>query len=193
MRTYSYTPKRQNNRPLWWLIALTVGLLVSVLFCVFEWGRPLLGQISFFLFAVADIWLYSRYFFLHYTYTVTLMNGVPTLIVNQRRGNQTTTVCQRSFSDLSEIRVSRRGENGQRELRVDSRMCFLVSMAPEIRQTLYFILDDGECVSVTLEVDDAFLNVLREALSYLHLELNGEEVREEGLPMAEPDKEPQTV
>ena len=193
MRTFSYTPKRQNNRPVWWLSFLTLGLVVSVLFCVFEWGRPIIGQIAFFLFAIADIWLYSRYFFLHYTYTVTLMNGVPTLIVNQRRGNQTTTVCQRSFSDLSEIREFRRGEDGPRELRVDTRMSFLVSMSPATWQTLYFILDDGECVSVSLEVNDAFLSVLREALSYLHLELNGGEVREEEAPIAEAEAEPQTV
>ena len=193
MRTFSYTPKRQNNRPLWWLSFLTLGLVVSVLFCVFEWGKPIFGQIAFFLFAVADIWIYSRFFFLHYTYTVTLMNGIPTLIVNQRRGNQTTTVCQRSFSDLSEIREFKRGENGPRELRVDTRMSFLVSMSPAIWQTLYFILDDGECVSVSLEVNDAFLSVLHEALSYLHLEVNEGEVRAEELPVADPDANPQTV
>ena len=119
------------------------------------------------------------------------MNGVPTLIVNQRRGNQTTTVCQRDLSDLSEIREFRRGQDGPRELRVDVRMNFLVSMTPAVWQTLYFILDDGECVSVTLEVDKAFLAVLREAFSYLNLEVEGAEVCEEGEPVADP--EPQTV
>ena len=114
MRTFSFTPKRQNDRPVWLLSFLTLGLIVSVLYCVFGWWRPIVGQIAFFLFAVADIWLYSRFFFLHYTYTVTLMNGVPTLIVNQRRGNQTTTVCPRELSDLSEIREFRRGEIGVR-------------------------------------------------------------------------------
>ena len=193
MRTFSYTPKRQNDRPVWWLSFLTVGLIVSVLYCVFGWWRPLVGQIAFFLFAVADIWLYSRFFFLHYTYTVTLMNGVPTLIVNQRRGNQTTTVCQRELSDLSEIREFRRGENGPRELRVDVRMNFLVSMSPSVWQTLYFILDDGECVSVTLEVDKSFLTVLREALTYLNLEVEGAEVCDETNSVAESAPEPQTV
>ena len=193
MRTFSYTPKRQNDRPVWWLSILSLGLVVSVLYCVFEWWRPIVGQITFFVFAVADIWLYSRFFFLHYTYTVTLMNGVPTLIVNQRRGNQTTTVCQRELSDLSEIREFRRGVSGPRELRVDVRMNFLVSMSPASWQTLYFILDGGECVSVTLEVDDAFLTVLREALSYLHLELNEGEVREETTVAPESDVNPQTV
>lgn len=186
MRTFSYTPKRQNDRPIYWLSFLTIGLAVSVFYCVFELGRPLFGQIAFFLFAVIDIWLYSRFFFLHYTYTVTLMNGVPTLIVNQRRGKQTTTVCQREISDLSEIREFRRGADGPRELRVDARMNFLVSMAPEKWQTLYFILDGGECVSVTLEMDDAFLAVLREALAYLHLEVDEGEVREAELPIPEP-------
>ena len=193
MRTFSYTPKRQNDRPVWWLSILSLGLVVSVLYCVFEWWRPIVGQITFFVFAVADIWLYSRFFFLHYTYTVTLMNGVPTLIVNQRRGNQTTTVCQRELSDLSEIREFRRGVSGPRELRVDVRMNFLVSMSPASWQTLYFSLDGGECVSVTLEVDDAFLTVLREALSYLHLELNEGEVREETTVAPESDVNPQTV
>ena len=193
MRTFSYTPKRQNNSPLWWLSFLTLGLVVSVLFCIFDWGKPIFGQIAFFLFAVADIWIYSRYFFLRYTYTVTLMNGVPTLIVNQRRGNQTTTVCQRSFSDLSEIREFKRRERGPRELRVDTRMSFLISMAPATWQTLYFILDDGECVSVTLEVNDAFLAVLHEALSYLHLEVNEGEVRAEELPIPVSDANPQPV
>ena len=193
MRTFSFTPKRQNDRPVWWLSFLTLGLIVSVLYCVFGWWRPIVGQIAFFLFAVADIWLYSRFFFLHYTYTVTLMNGVPTLIVNQRRGNQTTTVCQHDLSELSEIREFRRGEDGPRELRVDVRMNFLVSMSPAVWQTLYFILDDGECVSVTIEVDKSFLTVLREALTYLHLEVEGAEVCEEGIANGEPDAEPQIV
>jgi len=193
MRTFSYTPKRQNDRPVWWLSFLSLGLVASVLYVVFGKWNPIVGQIAFFVFAVADIWFYSRFFFLHYTYTVTLMNGVPTLIVNQRRGNQTTTVCQRELSDLSEIREFRRGENGPRELRVDVRMNFLVSMSPATWQTLYFILDDGECVSVTLELNDAFLTVLREALSYLHLELNEGEVREEGTAVSDSDAEPQTV
>lgn len=193
MRTFSYTPKRQNDRPIWWLSFLTCGLIASLLYCIFGWGRPIFGQIGFFLFAVADIWLYSRYFFLRYTYTLTLMNGIPTLIVNQRRGNQTTTVCQRDLSDLSEIREFRRGEDGPRELRVDVRMSFLVSMLPATWQTLYFILDDGECVSVSLEVNDAFLSVLREALAYLHLEVADGEVREEESPIADSDVEPQTV
>ena len=193
MRTFSYTPKRQNDRPVWWLSFLSLGLVASVLYVVFGKWNPIVGQIAFFVFAVADIWFYSRFFFLHSTYTVTLMNGVPTLIVNQRRGNQTTTVCQRELSDLSEIREFRRGENGPRELRVDVRMNFLVSMSPATWQTLYFILDDGECVSVTLELNDAFLTVLREALSYLHLELNEGEVREEGTAVSDSDAEPQTV
>ncbi len=190
MRTFSYTPKRQNDRPVWWLSFLTLGLVVSVLYCIFGWWKPIVGQAAFFLFAVVDIWVFSRFFFLHYTYTVTLMNGVPTLIVNQRRGNQTTTVCQRDLSDLSEIREFRRGEDGPRELRVDVRMNFLVSMAPAVWQTLYFILDDGECVSVTLEVDKAFLTVLREAFSYLNLEVEGAEMCDPG---ESADAEPQTV
>ena len=193
MRTFSYTPKRQNDRPVWWLSFLTLGLVVSVLYCIFGWWKPIVGQAAFFLFAVADIWVFSRFFFLHYTYTVTLMNGVPTLIVNQRRGNQTTTVCQRDLSDLSEIREFRRGENGPRELRVDTQMKFLVSMSPATWQTLYFILDDGECVSVSLEVNDAFLSVLHEALSYLHLEVNEGEVRAEEMPLPDHDADPQTV
>ena len=186
MRTFSYTPKRQNDRPIYWLSILTAGLIVSVLYCVFNWGPALFGQIAFFLFAVVDIWVYSRFFFLHYTYTVTLMNGTPTLIVNQRRGNQTTTVCQRELSYLTEIREFKRGVDGPRELRVDVRMNFVVSMSPKRWQTLYFILDGGECVSVTLEVDDAFLSVLREALAYLHLEVDGVEVHEAELEITEP-------
>ena len=78
-------------------------------------------------------------------------------------------------------------------MRVDTRMSFLISMAPATWQTLYFILDDGECVSVTLEVNDAFLAVLHEALSYLHLEVNEGEVRAEGLPITDSDANPQTV
>jgi len=72
-------------------------------------------------------------------------------------------------------------------------MNFLVSMSPSVWQTLYFILDDGECVSVTLEVDKSFLTVLREALTYLNLEVEGAEVCDEGTPVAETAPEPQTV
>ena len=171
MQTYSYTPKRQNERPLYWFSFFCAGLIVSVFALVFEWGRPLWGQIGFIVCAVAGIWLYTRFFFTRYTYTVTLLNGTPTLIVTQRRGKQVSTVCQRDLSKLSELSDCKRGENNPHELHVDVRSSYLVSMAPRSWQTLYFILDGGECVSVTLEFNERFLSVIKDALSFLHLEM----------------------
>ena len=168
MQTYSCTPKAQNSRAWIALSILSFCLLVVSLLLVFGLGLLLLNQSLFLVFSAAIVFLFIKYFVTSYTYTVTLMKNDPTLIVTKTQGRRTTTVYHGELSALKELsEYGKNGESNPRVLHVDSRYSFLVSIRPARWQTLYFLLNDGSCVSLRLECDDAFLKVLREALAFL--------------------------
>lgn len=179
MQTYSCTPKQQNRRATTSLAVLSLLLCVSCAAVVLRLGKVLVSQFLFLAFAAAIVYILSRYFFTNHTYTVTLMNGVPTLIITTRQGRRVSTAFHEELSELTELREHGRGTKHQHPLQVDARYTYFVSMSPDCWQSLYFISKEGKCVSVSLECDEQFLSVLRDALSFMHKRLNGERVDQE--------------
>lgn len=168
MQTYSCTPKAQNNRALVALCILSFCMLFVSVLLIFGFGIPLLNQTLFVLFSAAVVFLFIKYFVTSYTYTITLMKSNPVLIVTKNQGRRTTTVYHGEISSLKELcEYSKNSEENPRLLQVETRYSFLVSIRPTRWQMLYFLLEDGSCVSLRLECDDAFLKILREALAYL--------------------------
>lgn len=168
MQTYSCTPKAQNRRALAFLCIFSLCLLISSLLLVFKLGILLLNQTLFLIFSAALVWIIIKYFVTSYTYTVTLMESAPALIVTKNQGRRTTPVYHGELSSLVDLyEYGKNGEENPRQLCVENRYCFFVSIRPARRQILYFLLKDGSCVSIGLECDDAFLKILREALAYL--------------------------
>ncbi len=168
MQTYSCTPKAQNHRALIALCILSFCLLVVSLLLILGLGILLVNQALFLVFSAVIVWIIIKYFVTSYTYTVTLMQNTPSLIVTKNQGRRTTTVYHGELSSLKELyEYGKNGEENPRQLRVESRYSFFVSIRPERWQTLYFLLKDGSCVSLKLECDDDFLEILREALAYL--------------------------
>lgn len=169
MQTYSCTPKAQNSRALIALCILSFCLLVISLLLIFGFGILLLNQSLFIVFSAAIVLLIIKYFTTSYTYTITLMKSDPVLIVTKMQGRRTTTVYHGELSSLKQLSEFGKGDEANpRALRVEVRYSFLVSIRPAYWQMLYFLLEDGRCVSLKLECDEAFLKVLREALAYLH-------------------------
>ena len=168
MQTYSCTPKAQNHRAHIALCILSFCLLVVSALLVFGIGILLLNQSLFLIFSGALAYLIIKYFVTSYTYTVTVMKNDPVLIVTKTQGRRTTTVYHGELSALKDLAEYGTGDSvSPRVLRVDIRYSFFVSMSPSRWQVLYFLLEGGNCVSLKLECDDAFLTVLREALAYL--------------------------
>ena len=167
MQTYSCTPKQQNKRALSALIVFCVLLALSTVLIIFSIGILLVNQSVFLICAAIAVWILTRHYFNSYTYTITLMNSEPTLLITQRQGRRVTTVFHHEISALTEMHENVRGESNPRFLHVDARYSYFVSLMPDRWQNLYFHLQDGQCISVMIECDEAFLKVLREALQYL--------------------------
>lgn len=168
MQTYSCTPKGQNSRALTLLCILSLLLLISSVLLICNVGILLLNQTLFLVFSAALVWLIIKYFVTSYTYSVTLMETNPCLVITKNQGRRTTPVYHGELSNLVELyEYGKNGEENPRQLCVENRYSFFVSIRPERRQTLYFLMKDGSCVSISLECDDAFLRVLRETLAYL--------------------------
>ena len=179
MQTYSCTPKAQNHRALIAICILSGCLAFVSLLLILGWGFLLLNQSLFLIFAAALAFLFIKYYVVSYTYTVTLMKSDPVLIITKKQGQRTTTVYHGELSTLKELdEFSTDKSSNPRQLRVDIRYSFLVSIRPSRWQTLYFLLEDGSCVSLKLECDDAFLKVLREALAYLRSNASAAEEEE---------------
>lgn len=179
MKTYSYTPKQQNRRAAMILAIFAACLAVTTVAIVLQMGIRLVNEILFLIFAAALVFVMIKHFFTSYTYTITLLGGIPVLIVTQKQGGRMTTVYHQELSALSELHEHGRSAENPRDLRVDIRYRYCVTLSPERWQSLYFILKDGQCVSVSLEADDDFLYVLREALAFMHKRLDGERADEE--------------
>lgn len=168
MQTYSCTPKAQNPRALIALCILFSCLLLVSLLLIFGIGLLLLNQALFLILSAAIVFLFIKYFVTSYTYTITLMKSDPVLIVTKTQGRRTTPVYHGALSSLKEFcEHGESGEENPRILCVENRYSFLVSIRPARWQMLYFLLEDGTCISLKLECDDAFLKVLREAIAYL--------------------------
>ncbi len=173
MQTYSCTPKQQNKRALAALVIFSVLLALSTVLLVLNIGILLVNQAVFLICAAIAVWILIKHYFNAYTYTITLMNSEPTLLITQRQGRRVTTVFHHELASLTEMHENVRGENNPRFLQVDARYSYFVSMMPDRWQNLYFHLQDGQCVSVMIECDEAFLTVLREALLYLRHSVPG--------------------
>ena len=167
MQTYSCTPKRQNRRALIVLSIFSALLLLSTVLLCFNIGILIVNQTAFLIGAAIAVWISIKYYFTSYTYTITLMNRAPVLLITQRQGRRVTTVYHQALTALVEMHANVRGENNPRSLQVDLRYSYFVSMKPDHWQELYFILEDGQCVLVMLECDDAFLKLLHDAQLYL--------------------------
>jgi hypothetical protein len=172
MQTYSCTPKAQNYRALIAISILAFCLVVVSLLLIFNLGPLILNQALFLVFAAAVVFLFIKYFVVSYTYTVTLLKNDPVLIVTKKQGRRTTTVYHGELSTLKDIQEhDESSDEKKRQLRVDVRYSFFVSIRPERWQTLYFLLEDGTCVSLKLECDEAFLKIFREALAFVRSHL----------------------
>ena len=167
MQTYSCTPKAQNSRALIALSVFLFCLLVVSLLLIFSVGILLLNQSLFLLFSAVIVFLIIKYFGTSYTYTVTLMQKNPVLLVTKNQSRRTTPVYRGELSTLKALYEYGKDAECPRPLRVESHYSFLVSIRPAHWQILYFLLEDGSCAALKLECDDAFLTVLREALAYL--------------------------
>lgn len=176
MQTYSCTPKQQNRRASTILTVLLIAIVICCALIVLKLGILLLNQFLFLAFAAGIVFILSRYFFTTYTYTITLMNGMPSLIITQRQGRRVSTVCNQELSGLTELHNHVRGASNPRTLQVDARYSYCISMMPDQWQSLYFIMQDGRCININVECDQPFLNILTDALSFLHKRLNGERV-----------------
>lgn len=167
MQTYSCTPKQQNKRALAVLTAFSALLAASTVLQCLDIGILLVNQIAFLVSAAISVWISIKYFFTSYTYTITLMNRIPVLLITQKQGRRVTTVYHQELDALADMHDMERGKDGPRTLQVDLRYSYFVSMAPSRWQNLYFRLQDGQCVLVMIECDDAFLKILHDALLYV--------------------------
>ncbi len=167
MQTYSCTPKQQNRRALIVFSVFAALLLAAAVLLCLDIGILIVNQTVFIIGAAFAVWISIKYFFTSYTYTITLMNRAPVLLITQRQGRRVTTVYHQELAALTDVHENVSGENNPRNLQVDARYSYFVSMKPARWQNLYFRLEDGQCVSVMLECDEAFLKILHDARLYL--------------------------
>ncbi len=167
MQTYSCTPRQQNRRALAVLLAFSALLALSTVLLCLEIGILVVNQSAFLVGAIVAVWIAIKYYFTSYTYTITLMNKTPVLLITQKQGRRVTTVYHQELTALADMHDMERSDSCPRTLQVDLRYSYFVSMSPAHWQNLYFRLPDGQCVLVMIECDEAFLKILHDALSYL--------------------------
>ncbi len=155
MQDIYYTPKRQNKRPVILISILTGICILCVIFMMLGIKGQIIFQIGFLAAAAVEIFIFSRYMTVSYTYTVSYENNL--FLVTQKVGKRIHTLCRLDLSALYRVRLYE--EDDAVEDKHKNRYNYCVSFRPAVSYLAFF--DDGEHIAaIRMELDQAFYEVL---------------------------------